>query len=126
LDRRLDGTRSWSGYGVEEKNSQPLPGLEPPIIQPVAQRYTTELSRFFTPIAVYYNIAVQVFLVFFAVLFSWIRWTPSIFSVQCFSVFCSVTEIVAPLSLSAALLNFGSHEGSSSLIETWQKAGRAQ
>jgi hypothetical protein len=30
---------------VKEKNSQPLPGLEPPIIQPVAQRYTTELSR---------------------------------------------------------------------------------
>jgi hypothetical protein len=34
-----------SGYGGEEKNSQPLPGLEPPIIQPVPQRYTTELSR---------------------------------------------------------------------------------
>jgi hypothetical protein len=28
----------------KRKNSQPLPGLEPPIIQPVAQRYTTELS----------------------------------------------------------------------------------
>jgi hypothetical protein len=28
----------------EEKNSQPLPGLELPIIQPVAQRCTTELS----------------------------------------------------------------------------------
>jgi hypothetical protein len=26
-----------------EKNSQPLPGLEHPIIQPVAQRYNTEL-----------------------------------------------------------------------------------
>jgi hypothetical protein len=26
----------------EEKNSQLLPGLEPLIIQPVAQRYTTE------------------------------------------------------------------------------------
>jgi hypothetical protein len=25
--------------------TRPLPGLEPPIIQPVAQRYTTELSR---------------------------------------------------------------------------------
>jgi hypothetical protein len=24
---------------VEKKNSHPLPGLEPPIIQPVAQRY---------------------------------------------------------------------------------------
>jgi hypothetical protein len=28
-----------------QKNSQPLPVLEPPIIQPIAQRYTTELSR---------------------------------------------------------------------------------
>jgi hypothetical protein len=27
-----------SGRGGEEKNYQPLPGLEPPIIQPVAQR----------------------------------------------------------------------------------------
>jgi hypothetical protein len=33
------------GYGGEKKNSQPLPGLEPPIIHPVAQRYTTELSQ---------------------------------------------------------------------------------
>jgi hypothetical protein len=32
--------------GGEEKNSQPLPGLEPSFIQPVAERYTTELSRF--------------------------------------------------------------------------------
>jgi hypothetical protein len=31
----------------EEKNSQPLPRLEPPIIQPVAQRYNTQLSRQF-------------------------------------------------------------------------------
>jgi hypothetical protein len=29
----------------KEKNSQPLPGLEPAIIQPLTQRYTTELSR---------------------------------------------------------------------------------
>jgi hypothetical protein len=28
------------------ENSQPLPGPEPPIIQPVAQHYTTELLRF--------------------------------------------------------------------------------
>jgi hypothetical protein len=42
LDRRLGGPQSWPG---EERNSQPLPGLEPPIIQPVPQRYTTELSR---------------------------------------------------------------------------------
>jgi hypothetical protein len=40
LDRRLGGSHSRSGRGVEKKNSQPLPGLEPPIIQPVAQRYT--------------------------------------------------------------------------------------
>jgi hypothetical protein len=44
LDRRLGGAHSRSGRGGEEKSSQPLPGLEPPIIQPVAQRYTTELS----------------------------------------------------------------------------------
>jgi hypothetical protein len=44
LDRRLGGPQNWTGGGGEEKNSQPLPGLEPPIIQPVAQGYTTELS----------------------------------------------------------------------------------
>jgi hypothetical protein len=31
LDRRLGGPQSRSGRGGEEKNSQPLPGLEPPI-----------------------------------------------------------------------------------------------
>jgi hypothetical protein len=30
------------------KKSQPLTGLEPPIIQPVAQRYTTEITRLLT------------------------------------------------------------------------------
>jgi hypothetical protein len=45
LDRRLGGPQSRSGCGGEEKNSQPLPGLELPIIQPVALHYTTELSR---------------------------------------------------------------------------------
>jgi hypothetical protein len=45
LDRRLVGPQSRSGRGGVQKNSQPLPGLEPVIIQPVAQRYTTELSR---------------------------------------------------------------------------------
>jgi hypothetical protein len=61
LDTRLGGLQSRSGSGGEEKNSQPLPGLEPPIIQPVAQRYTTELSRLtkwkwvvsFTPLPIY-------------------------------------------------------------------------
>jgi hypothetical protein len=44
LGRRLDGPQSRSGRGGEEKSSQLLPGLEPPIIQSVAQHYTTELS----------------------------------------------------------------------------------
>jgi hypothetical protein len=35
LDRRLGGPQSRSGHDGEEKYSQPLPGLEPPIIQPV-------------------------------------------------------------------------------------------
>jgi hypothetical protein len=43
LDRRLGRPQSQSGCGGEEKNSHPLLGLEPPIIQPVAQCYTTEL-----------------------------------------------------------------------------------
>jgi hypothetical protein len=45
LDRRLGGPQSRPGRGGEEKNSQPLPGLGPPIIQIVSQYYTTELSR---------------------------------------------------------------------------------
>jgi hypothetical protein len=45
LDRRLGGHQSRSGRRGEEKNSQPLPGLELPIIQPVVQRCTTELFR---------------------------------------------------------------------------------
>jgi hypothetical protein len=43
LDRGLGGPQSPSGRGGEERNRQPLPGLEPPIIQPAVQRYTTEL-----------------------------------------------------------------------------------
>jgi hypothetical protein len=43
LDRRLDEFQNRSEDGGEEKNFQPLPVLEPPIIQPIAQRYTTEL-----------------------------------------------------------------------------------
>jgi hypothetical protein len=42
---RLGGPQSRSGRGGEETNSQLLPELETPIIQPVAQHYTTELSR---------------------------------------------------------------------------------
>jgi hypothetical protein len=45
VGRRLIGGQSWSGCGGEEKNCQPLPGHKPPIIQPVAQCYTTELSQ---------------------------------------------------------------------------------
>jgi hypothetical protein len=45
LDRRLDGLQSRSGHGGEEKNSHPLPLLELPIIQPIAQRCATELTR---------------------------------------------------------------------------------
>jgi hypothetical protein len=48
LDRRLSGPQSRSWRGGEEKYSQALLGLEPPTIQPVAQRYTTELSRLFS------------------------------------------------------------------------------
>jgi hypothetical protein len=40
LDRRLGGPHNRSGRGGEEKNSQPPPGIEPQIVQPVAQRYT--------------------------------------------------------------------------------------
>jgi hypothetical protein len=42
---RDSGPQSRSGRCGEEKNSQLLPGLEASINQPVAQRYTTELSR---------------------------------------------------------------------------------
>jgi hypothetical protein len=45
LDRRLGRPQSRSEPGGEKKISQLLPGLEPPIIQPIAQRYTTELTR---------------------------------------------------------------------------------
>jgi hypothetical protein len=45
MDRRLGGTQSLSGYGGEEKHFQPLTGMDPLIIQPVVQRYTTELSQ---------------------------------------------------------------------------------
>jgi hypothetical protein len=44
FDRSLGGPQSRSGLGGEEKNSQLLPAFEPPIIQQVAHRYTTELS----------------------------------------------------------------------------------
>jgi hypothetical protein len=46
LYRRLGRPQSRSGCGGEEKNSQALLGIEPLIILPVAQHYSTELSRF--------------------------------------------------------------------------------
>jgi hypothetical protein len=57
LDRRLGGPQNRSGRGNQEKNSRHLPGLEPLIMQPVAQHYTTELSRFLVLyyIILYYN-----------------------------------------------------------------------
>jgi hypothetical protein len=42
LDRRLSKPQTRSGRGGEEKNSQSLPGLESPTIQPITQRHTTE------------------------------------------------------------------------------------
>jgi hypothetical protein len=44
LVMQLSGPQSRSGHRGEEKNSQPLSGLKPLIIQPVTQHYTTELS----------------------------------------------------------------------------------
>jgi hypothetical protein len=55
LDRRLGGPQSRSRHGGEEKNSHPLPGLELPIIQPVAQPYTIELSQLLISINAFCN-----------------------------------------------------------------------
>jgi hypothetical protein len=44
LDRRLGGAQNRSVRGGEERDSQPVQVLEPATIQPVAQRYTTELG----------------------------------------------------------------------------------
>jgi hypothetical protein len=45
--RSCVGPQRRSGHGGEKKNPQPLPGFEPSIIQLLAQRYTTEISRVF-------------------------------------------------------------------------------
>jgi hypothetical protein len=47
MDRRLNGPQSRYGRGGEEKNSYLVPGLELPIIQPVAQRYTAVCNDIF-------------------------------------------------------------------------------
>jgi hypothetical protein len=44
LNRGLGGPQSQYRHSGEDKNSQPLLRLEPPIIQPIAQSYT-ELSQ---------------------------------------------------------------------------------
>jgi hypothetical protein len=44
---RLGGPQNRSVRGGEEKNSHFLQGFEPSIIQSVAQRYTTELSKIY-------------------------------------------------------------------------------
>jgi hypothetical protein len=54
LDRRPGGPQSLSERSGEEKNSQPLLGLEPPTIQPVAQHYTTELSGSWSKLLVFW------------------------------------------------------------------------
>jgi len=54
LDRSLVGPQSRFGRGGEQKNSQPLPGLE--VIQPVAQRCTAELSRLLRNVLFYEEI----------------------------------------------------------------------
>jgi hypothetical protein len=55
LDRSLSVTQSRSEGGAEEKNSQPPTGIETPIIQPITQRYTTDLSRFLITINTNFN-----------------------------------------------------------------------
>jgi hypothetical protein len=49
LDRRLGGFQSRSRRGDEEKKSQPQPELKTPIIQPITQLCTTEISRLLLP-----------------------------------------------------------------------------
>jgi hypothetical protein len=44
LYRKLGGPQSWSGHGVEEKNSQPSPEIEYPLLQSVVNHYTTDWS----------------------------------------------------------------------------------
>jgi hypothetical protein len=61
LDRRLDGPQS--RYGQDENNYQPLLGLEPPIIQPVSQRYTIELSRFICSRAIHNHLRTTIILI---------------------------------------------------------------
>jgi hypothetical protein len=65
LDRTLGGPQSRSGYGGKDKNSQPLPGLEPPIMKTVVQRYTIELSRLFYKCNIIIIIIIIIILTYF-------------------------------------------------------------
>jgi len=53
LDRRLGGSQSRPEHGGEEKNSLPLLGLEPPIMQPIAQHYVVMGKICLKSIAIY-------------------------------------------------------------------------
>jgi hypothetical protein len=61
LDRRLGRPHSPSGCGGEEKNSQPLLGLEHPIIQPIKYLenhksvYCTEIGRYWSWVSYWNN-----------------------------------------------------------------------
>jgi hypothetical protein len=48
------GPRSQCGRGGEEKNFQPVPGLEHLIVQPVVQGCTTELPLLFRVFKTYF------------------------------------------------------------------------
>jgi hypothetical protein len=61
VDRRPSGLQSQSGCNGEVKNSPPLPGLEPLIIQFIAQCYTTGLSQFLIILLIILNIYNSVF-----------------------------------------------------------------
>jgi hypothetical protein len=60
LNRRLGGPQNRSERSGEEKNSQPLPWLEPPIIQAIAQRYTAELTRLQRRAVTFYKRGIQI------------------------------------------------------------------
>jgi hypothetical protein len=60
LARGLGEPQSRSEHGTKEKNSQFLQRLEPPIIQPVAQRYTIQLSWGFIPKCLNWFIVLEV------------------------------------------------------------------
>jgi hypothetical protein len=49
------GPRAGLDTAVKRENSQLMPGLEPQIIQPVAECYITELTRLLVIIRIIYN-----------------------------------------------------------------------